>query len=154
MSLDRSWSTIFKFKSLKCLHYSFISCSFFLYKVIWIMNYSLEVDLSKELSAPAKNNIHQQIEAAPEVRDMSLLLVLYWLLYLMDFVSYDRSSAFDFHSLEYWVLFGKKVYNTVYCFTMWFTSLFQIKCCSDDWKWKQEGKMEVGTNTPWARKMG
>ncbi|XP_057450838.1 protein CONSERVED ONLY IN THE GREEN LINEAGE 160, chloroplastic [Lotus japonicus] len=30
---------------------------------------SLEVDLSKELSAPAKNNIHQQIEAAPEMTE-------------------------------------------------------------------------------------
>lgn len=36
------------------------------------MNCSMEIDLSKELSAPANHSVYQQIEAETNVRDVCL----------------------------------------------------------------------------------
>lgn len=45
-------------------------------KVIWIVNCSLEVDLSKELSAPVNHNLNEQTGAATDVRKSLLPLTL------------------------------------------------------------------------------
>lgn len=57
------------------------------------MNYSLEVDLSKELAAPVNHNVHQQIEAETDVRDLSLLLIFPCSLYLVDLMTCDISPV-------------------------------------------------------------
>jgi len=74
MSLDRSLSTIFKLKSANFVLFS-LFCSLIIYNVILIMKYSLEVDLSKELAAPVNHNVHKQVEAETDVRDLSLLFI-------------------------------------------------------------------------------
>ena len=55
------------------LHYSLVFV-LSLSIVFWILNCSLEVDLSKELTAPVNHNVDQQIEAETDVRYLSLLL--------------------------------------------------------------------------------
>jgi hypothetical protein len=45
----------------------------------------MEVDLSKELSAPVNNIVQQQIETPTIVRDLYLLSIFPCLIYLLDF---------------------------------------------------------------------
>ena len=80
------------------LHYSLVFV-LSLSIVFWILNCSLEVDLSKELTAPVNHNVDQQIEAETDVRYLSLLLNFPWVLYLKDLTSYDISSMFTYNFL-------------------------------------------------------
>jgi hypothetical protein len=48
----------------------------------------MEVDLSKELSAPVNNIVQQQIDTPTIVRDLYLMIFAY-LIYLLDLISND-----------------------------------------------------------------
>jgi len=122
MSLDRSLSTIFKLKSANSVALFSLFCLLFIYDVILIMNCSLEIDLSKELAAPLNHNVHKQVEAEINVRDLSSLFVLTWLLYHCGLMTWSISSVL-LYSLSIGLFFGaNRVHNTLYCFSTWFIS--------------------------------
>jgi len=105
MSLDRFLSTIFKLKSAN----SFVLFSLFCSLFLWIMNCSLEVDLSKELAAPVNHNVDKQVEAETDVRDLSLLFIFTWLLYHCGLMTCGISPVL-LYSLPIEFCFGEKRY--------------------------------------------